>query len=142
LIIAAGYGSVLIVSTHTLSRTVLSLALLSLALFAANAAAQDYDFDFHAYPNPFVAGDDSATVVYQLPAGGSVSIYVYDFDGNLIRTVVENVKRSAGKHSGDEVWNGGDDDDKIVPAGPYVMVLEARLAGQTHRATFVAVVQR
>ncbi|UCH79159.1 MAG: hypothetical protein JSU81_04220 [Candidatus Coatesbacteria bacterium] len=128
--------------THTFSRAVLFLAFLSLTLFAANAAAEDYDFRFHTYPNPFLAGEESATVTYRLPVGGSVSIYVYDFDGNRIRTVVEDAKRTVGEHTGDEFWDGGDDDGKIVAAGPYVLVLEARLEGQVHRVTFVAVARR
>jgi hypothetical protein len=139
LIIAADYGSVFTVPTRILTRTLLVLALLSLALFAAHAAAEG--FDFHTYPNPLVAGGDPAKVAYRLPVGGTVSIYVYDFDGDLVRTIVEDAKRSAGAHDGDEVWDGGDDGGKIVAPGPYMVVFEARLQGETHRITFVAVVQ-
>lgn len=142
LITAACYGSVFTVPGRMLMRTLLVLALLSAAGVATPAAAQDYDFRFHTYPNPFVAGSESATVEYQLPVGGTVSIYVYDFNGNLVRTVVENAKRGDGTHSGDEIWDGGDDNGKIVPPGPYVLIFEARLEGETHRVRFVAVVQR
>lgn len=117
------------------------LILLLLACGLA-AAAGDEDFRLHAYPNPFQAGYARARLSYYLPAEAIVSIYVYDLDGQRVRTLVERVDRPQGSNTGREVWDGRDDDGEFVPAGPYVVVLEVRMRGAPYEDTFVAVVSR
>jgi hypothetical protein len=105
-------------------------------------ADDDDDFRLYAYPNPFQAGYASARLSYFLPAEAIVSIYVYDLEGQRVRTLVERVERPQGSHNGREVWDGRDDDGEFVPAGPYVVVLDVRMRGVPYEDTFVAVVSR
>jgi len=113
------------------------------ALFAAGAAAADYNLEFHAYPNPFVAGGRTPMILtYYVPARGTVSAYVYDFEGNKVRTLAEGLEHSPGKYKGEIKWDGLDENDHVVAPDPYVIVLELRILGKTYRDSFVAVVNR
>jgi hypothetical protein len=105
-------------------------------------AAGEEDFRLYAYPNPFQAGYASARLSYYLPAEAIISIYVYDLEGQRVRTLVERVERPQGSHNGQEVWDGRDDDGELVPAGPYVVVLDVRMRGAPYEDTFVAIVSR
>jgi hypothetical protein len=123
---------------------IITLAFVSVLATAAGAATE-YDFQFHNYPNPFFPGGSVAGFAYVLPPSSSeytVSIYVYDFDGALVRTVVENYPQVYGAHEGEVEWNGRDDNGDFADPGPYVIIFEANVAGETYRDTFVAVVNR
>jgi hypothetical protein len=115
---------------------------LTFALGTAAGAATEYDFKFHLYPNPFFTAEANAQFSYYLPSDGTVSIYVYDFDGAPVRTVVENYPQAYGFHDKELSWNGADDRGEVVGPAPYVIVFEATIAGVTYRDTFVAVVNR
>jgi hypothetical protein len=123
----------------------IALALVS-GLVTAVGAATEFDFQFHSYPNPYSPNDENypnAKFSYVLPSsGGSISIYVYDLESRLVRTVVENDYQGPGKHAGEVQWNGADDNNEYVDPGPYVIVLEVNISGEIYRDTFVAVVNR
>lgn len=111
-----------------------------------NAFADDYDFNLHTFPNPFVAGQlypnarSYAKIAFSIPYGGTASVYVYDFDGNPIRTLFEGKRYSPGDYA--EPWDGRDDSGDVIAPGPYVVVLEAVIEGITYRDTSVAVANR
>jgi hypothetical protein len=119
-------------------------ALLTLAVLACvvGVSFADDDFRLYAYPNPFVAGYAPARLVYFLPASSFISLYVYDLEGNTVRTLVEKAERPAGAYNGQDVWDGRDDGGEFVPAGAYLIVLDVRTRGETLRDTFIAVVDR
>ena len=113
-----------------------------LAGAAGVAAAEDADLRFFAYPNPFVAGYVDAQLTYYLPADAVISINVYDLDGNRVRTLAERIDRSKGGYRGQDRWDGRDESGELVRAGPYLLVLDARMGGEPHRDTFIAIVDR
>lgn len=125
-------------------KTTAPKALLTLVVLACcvGASFANDDFRLYAYPNPFVAGYVAARLVYFLPASSFISLYVYDLDGNPVRTLVEKAEREPGTHNGRDVWDGRDDDGDFVPAGAYLIVLDVRTRGETLRDTFIAVVDR
>ena len=125
-------------------KTIALKTLLTLVVLACGAgvAFADGDFNLHAYPNPFVAGYSAAQLVYFLPASSFISLYVYDLEGNPVRTLVEKAERGPGNYNGRDVWDGRDDDGEFVPAGAYLIVLDVRTRGETFRDTFIAVVDR
>jgi hypothetical protein len=108
----------------------------------AAGAAEEYDLRLHTRPNPFKAGYTDARLVYYLPDAGDITIIVYDRDGNLVRTVGENLRRPGGSHRGKDSWDGRDDDGELVTPGLYVIVLEVKIAGDVIRDTFNCVVKR
>jgi hypothetical protein len=121
-----------------------SLLLAGTCCLVGGAAAGDYDLNLHVYPNPFVAGrqygDDYAMIAFNVPSGGTASIYIYDFEGNRVRTLLEGIKKPPGE--GKEKWDGRDDKSNLIAPGPYVVVLELTIQGELYRDTFVAVAHR
>ncbi len=67
----------------------------------------------NAYPSPFTK---STTIAYTLPAGGNVSVKVYNTIGQLVKTLV-NENQAAGQHN--IVWDGSSDNGNEVSAGVY-----------------------
>ncbi len=123
--------------------------LAALCVFVGAADAADYDFNFHTYPNPFFAGEaqlsQQANVAFNLPNYGTVSIRIYDFEGNLVRTLVPGDRLPPGKYGelkGYYIWDGRDDNYDVVARGPYVIVFEVTIEGKIYRDTFVAIAKR
>jgi len=71
------------------------------------------------YPNPF---NPSTTLSYRLPASLSMSLIIYDVQGNII-DVVRSGYQSAGWY--DVVWNGETSDGKTISTGIYFARLVA-----------------
>ncbi len=124
-----------------------SLLLAGTCCLVGGAAAGDYDLDLHVYPNPFFAGyryeelsDEYANVAFEVPSEGTASIYIYDFEGNRVRTLFEGSRYSPGEQEIE--WDGRDDRGDLVAPEPYVVVLELTIQGELYRDTFVAVAHR
>ncbi len=73
----------------------------------------------YAYPNPF-APDDEYTRIHYSTGGidAEVTIEVFDFGMNRVKTVIQNAKRG-GNNEHDELWNGRDDIGRYVSNGVY-----------------------
>ena len=79
----------------------------------------------YAYPNPFSPRFEVTRFHYAVPAGGAqVTIEVFDFGMNRLRTVIHDATRSGpGEH--DEIWDGRDDKGSGVPNGVYFYRISA-----------------
>jgi hypothetical protein len=84
----------------------------------------------YAYPNPFSPKQDILKIKYS--TGGknsSVTIRIFDFGMNYIRTIINNATRGQYSHVVDnrdlqnngveDTWDGRDDSGSIVPNGVY-----------------------
>jgi hypothetical protein len=89
----------------------------------------------YAYPNPFSPKLDRLKIKYS--TGGksaNVTIRIFDFGMNLVRTVIENVQRGVSTHEIDnaslngngviDFWNGKDENGNIVSNGVYFYMVE------------------
>ncbi len=89
----------------------------------------------YAYPNPFSPKLDRLKIKYS--TGGktaSVTIRIFDFGMNYVRTIIQNVQRGSTYHEIDaggtanngiiDFWDGKDDNGKIVPNGVYFYRIE------------------
>ncbi len=132
-----------------LSKPLLTLSFLiaGTCCLVGGAAAGDYDLSLHIYPNPFLAGHPYgespviyAKVAFKVPSEGTATLYAYDFEGNLVRTLVKKRNLNSGEH--EIQWDGRDDRGNLVAPGPYVIVLELTIQGELYRDTFVAVAMR
>ena len=74
---------------------------------------QEFTLDQN-YPNPF---NPSTKIGYSLPQAEHVSMIVYNAIGQRIKTLVDE-RKAAGHHAA--IWDGTDEDGKIVPNGAYV----------------------
>ena len=76
-------------------------------------------FETYAYPNPFSPDDE--IVRFHYSTGGkdaSVTIDVFDFGMNRVRTVIRNAIRT-GAREHDEIWDGRDDEGDRIANGVY-----------------------
>ena len=71
------------------------------------------------YPNPF---NPITHFNYQVPSPGKVRIAIYNLNGQLIRTIVDE-DQLPGNYSA--VWNGTSDDGNAVVTGVYLVRMEA-----------------
>ncbi|MCP4545011.1 MAG: T9SS type A sorting domain-containing protein [bacterium] len=71
------------------------------------------------YPNPF---NPYTTIAFALAAQGPVRLAVYDISGRLVKTLIADDVRSAGRH--EAVWNSRDERGRPVASGIYFYRLE------------------
>ncbi len=85
--------------------------------------------DTYAYPNPFSPSNDNysgedghARLQYHTDKTCQVTVTIYDFGMELVRTLLQDEYRSQGDQT--EVWNGRNDLGKIVANGVYFYRIE------------------
>jgi hypothetical protein len=82
----------------------------------------------YAYPNPFSPRSEAIRIHYAVPSGGSsVTIEVFDFGMNRIRTVIKDAQRTSSGEQ-DDIWDGADDSGQRLMNGVYFY--RVTLAGQ------------
>jgi len=72
------------------------------------------------HPNPFGA---RTSIAFALSAEARVTLRVHDIGGRLVRTLAASKRMAAGPH--EQVWDGRDDAGAGVPAGVYLVRLQA-----------------
>jgi hypothetical protein len=80
----------------------------------------------HNYPNPF---DQSTTIVFTLSRGADVVVKIYDFSGELVKTVVPGDYMNAGHHT--KTWHGANEDGDGVANGIYLCHIQAHDGSHT-----------
>jgi hypothetical protein len=79
------------------------------------------DRETYAYPNPFSPRQEQLKIKYS--TGGkasSVTIRIFDFGMNYIRTVIQNAPRTKTLEGVPDFWNGRDENGNLVPNGVYL----------------------
>jgi hypothetical protein len=66
------------------------------------------------YPNPF---NPQTKIEFTLPQRGQVSVKIFNLRGELVRTLVDDIREGAVVHI--EAWNGTDDRGAAVSSGVY-----------------------
>jgi flagellar hook assembly protein FlgD len=82
-------------------------------------------------PNPF---SSQAEIRFQLPATSNVSLKIYNITGQLVNTLVSEV-RPAGYYS--TIWNGKNDKGQTMSNGVYFYSLEAGSFKATKKITLI-----
>ncbi|MFC1541133.1 hypothetical protein ACFL50_01645 [Candidatus Latescibacterota bacterium] len=85
------------------------------------------DLKTYAFPNPFSPKrqhkDYSRTrIQYAIENDARVTIKIYSYSGNLIKELIDNEDRSGGRDY-QEVWDGTDGTNSIVPNGVYFYII-------------------
>ena len=89
----------------------------------------------YAYPNPFSPKRDILKIKYSTSGiNSSVTIKIFDFGMNYVRTIINNAPRGQYSHVVDnfdlqtngveDTWDGKDDNGNIVPNGVYFYRIE------------------
>ncbi|MGE5353039.1 MAG: hypothetical protein ACM3P0_13225 [Acidobacteriota bacterium] len=75
----------------------------------------------YAFPNPFSPDVETVSIKYSTgDKASSVTIRIFDFGMNLVRTVIQNAQRgSTNGYSTIDFWDGRNENGKIVPNGVY-----------------------
>lgn len=71
-----------------------------------------------AFPNPFSPDNEVVRIKYNIQNSSNVTIRIFDFGMNLVRTLIQNASRGANDNQ-IEIWDGKDESGKIVPNGVY-----------------------
>ncbi len=72
-----------------------------------------------AFPNPFKPDTEQINIKYTFGGNAQqVTIRIFDFGMNLVKTVIQNANRNGGKELIDN-WDGRDENSKYVPNGVY-----------------------
>ncbi|MBK7629464.1 MAG: hypothetical protein IPJ23_01855 [Ignavibacteriales bacterium] len=74
----------------------------------------------YCYPNPFNPRQEELKIKYS--TGGTeskVTIRIFDFGFNYVRTVIQNVNRNRDLEGVPEFWDGKDENGNTVPNGVY-----------------------
>lgn len=103
------------------------------------------EFGLEARPNPFYITSknfqgNNCSISYNLPYISSIiNIFVYDQNGNLISRIYQGKNASS---SGIYLWNGSDENGKLLQTGPYVLYLEAtdQNSGDTYSDKILVVI--
>jgi flagellar hook assembly protein FlgD len=85
----------------------------------------DANDESYCYPNPFNPRQEELKIKYS--TGGSeanVTIRIFDFSFNYVRTVIQNVSRNRDLEGTPEFWDGKDDNGNYVPNGVYFYRVE------------------
>ncbi|MCX7875761.1 MAG: hypothetical protein N2321_06290 [Melioribacteraceae bacterium] len=77
----------------------------------------------YAFPNPFNPKFDVVRIKYNLSNNAKITLRIFDFGMNLVRTVVQNANRFPGNNLM-EIWDGKDENKNIVPNGVYFYRLD------------------
>lgn len=78
----------------------------------------------YSYPLPFSPDDEPVRIHYGTQGKtASVTIRIFDFAMQPVRTLIQNVQRSGG-YEHDELWNGTDDFNRRVANGVYFYRVE------------------
>ncbi|MBI2427655.1 MAG: hypothetical protein HYV29_02465 [Ignavibacteriales bacterium] len=74
----------------------------------------------YAFPNPFAPDDEIVRIHYATGKQGNatVTLRIFDYGMNLVRTVVQNVFREPNREH-DEIWNGRNEKNEFVTNGVY-----------------------
>ncbi len=79
----------------------------------------------YCYPNPFNPRQEELKIKYSTGgAEASVTIRIFDFSFNYVRTVIQNVSRNRDLEGTPEFWDGKDDNGNYVPNGVYFYRVE------------------
>lgn len=72
----------------------------------------------YAFPNPFSPDVEAVKIVYSTSQTDNVTIRIFDFGMNLVKTVLQNAERGI---SDEQIvsWDGRNESGKIVPNGVY-----------------------
>ena len=78
------------------------------------------DRETYCYPNPFSPRQEQLKIKYS--TGGkeaSVTIRIFDFGMNYIRTIIQNAPRNRTTEGAPDFWDGTDDNGNFLPNGVY-----------------------
>ncbi|OGU33349.1 MAG: hypothetical protein A2057_01095 [Ignavibacteria bacterium GWA2_35_9] len=76
--------------------------------------------DTYCYPNPFSLKLEDLKIKYSTGGvGKKITIRIFDFAMNIVKTVIQNAERTKSLDDAPEKWDGRDENGNVVPNGVY-----------------------
>jgi len=89
----------------------------SISALATGVSGDELPCSFAVYParpNPF---NPTTRLAFDLPEPGQVSLHIFDASGRLVRMLLDEASKDAGRHA--ELWDGHDDAGRSAASGVY-----------------------
>jgi len=83
-------------------------------------------------PNPF---NPRTTIRFTLDRRTALRLEIFDLRGRSLRVLCDENVKNAGAHA--VVWNGADDQGRLLPSGTYVYRLRTDTESLTRRMTLL-----
>lgn len=104
------------------------IVIMTTAVASGDGAGMITDYRLHQnYPNPF---NPSTVIRYEIPKAGHVTVKVYNFAGQEVRTLVNEVQTTGAYQTS---WDGRDERGQTVSSGIYFYRLNARSFVETRK---------
>ncbi|MFQ6031819.1 MAG: lamin tail domain-containing protein [Candidatus Zixiibacteriota bacterium] len=109
-----------------------------------NSVSVDYpdEIELKIFPNPFSPdGDgfeDEVIFQYALPKMSELTLRIYDIKGRLVKTLIKDEPQV----TGEIIWDGRDEENKIVRIGIYIVLAEAKGATNSIKKMTLVVAKR
>jgi hypothetical protein len=86
-------------------------------------------------PDPFsLSRDRETTISFTVPAAENLSLRVYDLEGRIVKTILDNFPTLDGQIS----WDGRSDGGRLLRPGIYILYLEVFGKGEYKKTVVVA----
>ncbi|MBN2835519.1 MAG: VCBS repeat-containing protein [Candidatus Delongbacteria bacterium] len=83
--------------------------------------AINYEIKHNNYPNPF---NPSTTIAFNLPVADNVTVSIYNVNGQLIKTLINNQSLQSGNHT--VVWNGKNESGSCFSSGMFIYSIKTK----------------
>lgn len=90
------------------------------------------DETYSNFPNPFAAGRETTRFVYALSGPATVTLRLFTARGEMVVTVVDAERRTAGLHQ-DDAWDGRNGRGAVVRNGVYIAEIVVEFDGGERR---------
>jgi|GEM_PF-435669 len=126
------YNCLIVVSDNMEGQTEIPVMLIiQTGVGIAEAANSSNNKPVSVYPNPFT---NETTIFYQVIEKSNISLDIFNFNGEKIRTLIQDTTKEPGSYS--IIWDGTDQNQSPVPGGIYLYRLNA---GKEHTGRIVVV---
>lgn len=98
------------------------------AATVSNASSGIIQGSIKSYPNPFIAGRDTARIEFTVTGEPAVEIAIFGLAGDKVFQLENIVDLGSGVRAAD--WTGKNDDGNFVPAGLYICRVKAKAGGR------------
>lgn len=86
-------------------------------------------------PNPFSPRiDKEMTIEFEVPAGENITIKIYDLQGRVVKTLIDDLPA----YDGQVVWRGDSDAGRRLKVGMYVLYMEVSGVDQYKQTIVIA----
>ena len=85
-----------------------------------------------SYPNPF---NPQINIPFTIEKTRTISIFIYDIGGHLVKTLIQNKLISPGYHQ--QIWNGTNTLGQAISSGTYIIQISSNQKIFNQKVTYI-----